>query len=184
MAITDATNQPPPRKSSATVSAKPAPAKPSAKTAERADALNGFGQLAQVPLLALRQYADAGAVGMYWPGVASEVAKLAESQEQVAKVIDPLIQLGPYTGLITAILPFALQIAVNHGRVAPGAMGTVPKSVLSAKVEASLANAELESLRQHLEAEKSSAAIREEIAANRRAMTDAMRDNQVAETGD
>lgn len=179
--LTDSTGGPPPKKTPAVKA--PVAVKASPLTAKRADALNGFGQLAQVPLLALKQYADAGAVSLYWPNVAGEIAKLAETQDQIAKLVDPLIQIGPYTGLITAILPFALQIAVNHGRVTPGAMGTVPKDSLAAQVEANLANVELQALQAQLEAEKASAAVRAEIQQQRTALADAMRDVQVEATG-
>lgn len=149
----------------------PATRAPSAKATAthkaREDAVGSLGQLAQVPLLAMRQYADAGALGQYWPGIAREVATLADSQEQVAQIIDPLIKVGPYAGLITAVLPLVMQIAVNHGRMAPGAMGTVPASMLSAQVETALAQEELRALQAQAEAEKAAAAMRAEIAEQR-----------------
>jgi hypothetical protein len=145
--------------------------------AERTDALNGLGQLAQVPLIATKQYADAGAVGLHWPDVAKEIAKLADSEPRIAQLIDPLIKVGPYTGLVAAVLPFMLQIGVNHGRVQAGVMGTVPGSTLDAQVQSSLAKAELEALTVQNEAEKAVAAMREEIIQSRRALADAMTDH-------
>jgi len=138
---------------------------------QREEAVAGFGQLAQAPLIALRQYADAGAIGLHWPKISHEIAALADSQEQVARLIDPLIKIGPYTGLITAILPFVLQIGVNHGRVPAGAMGTVPAASITAQVEASLAIIELEALQQQAEAEKSAQAMREQINKSRQEVT-------------
>jgi hypothetical protein len=151
---------------------RPAPkAKPNLRT-QREEAVAGFGQLAQAPLIALKLYADAGAVGIYWPKISEEIATLADSQEQVARLIDPLIRIGPYTGLITAILPMILQIGVNHGRVPAGAMGTVPAASLTARVEASLAAIELEALRAQAEAEKAAAEMRDQISKSRTSLAE------------
>jgi hypothetical protein len=139
---------------------------------QRKDALDGLGQLAQVPLLATKQFADAGAVGVHWPNISKELSELAESQPAIASVIDPLIKVGPYTGLVAAILPFFMQIAVNHGRVTAGAMGTVPANALAAQIEASLAAAEMEALQSQLEAEKAAQQIRDRIKQQRKDMAD------------
>jgi hypothetical protein len=111
---------------------------------------------------------------MHWPGISSELAGLAESQPAIANVIDPLIKVGPYTGLVMAVLPFLVQIGVNHGRLAAGAMGTVPGNSLSAQVEASLAQAELEALSAQLNAEKQAQKLRDEISLARKQMTDSL----------
>lgn len=154
-----------------------APTKKLSVKEARESAVVGLGQLAQVPLLATKQYADAGAVGLYWPAIAHEVAELADTQEAIANLIDPLMKVGPYTALVAAVLPFFMQIAVNHGRVAPGSMGTVPASSLEAQIKTSMAQAELESLRMQQQAEQASAAMRQEMEESRRAMADAMRDH-------
>lgn len=146
-------------------------------TEQRTEAVAGLGQLAQVPLLAMKQYADAGAVGLYWPNVAKEVATLADSQPAIANIVDPLMKIGPYTGLVAAILPFLMQIAVNHGRVAPGSMGTVPASTLEAQIKTAMAQAELEALRTQMEAENAAAALRKEMEESRKALADAMSDH-------
>ena len=171
MPITSAPTPPSVKKA---VAPKPVSRETSNLTRERTEALAGLGQLAQVPLMALRQYADVGALGVHWPNVSREVAKLAESQEQVARVIDPLIKVGPYTGLITAVLPLVMQIAVNHGRVAPGAMGTVPATSLAAQVETAMAQAELEALRTQMEAERQSRKMRDDIDRERREFQEAV----------
>lgn len=146
--------------------------KESTLTKDRAEALTSLGQFAQVPLIATKQFADAGAVSMYWPGVATELAKLAETQPAIAKLVDPLMQVGPYSAIIMAVLPFVLQIGVNHKMVSPGAMGTVPATTLSSQVEASLARQELEALTIQRDAEKEAAEMRAEIAASRKALTE------------
>lgn len=156
---------------------KPTSSKKQTLTEQRIDAINGLGQLAQVPLLATKQYADAGAVGMYWPGISKELATLAESQPAIANVIDPLMKVGPYTGLVAAILPFLMQIAVNHNRIQPGSMGTVPATTLEAQIKTSMAEAELHALRTQMEAEEQAARMRQEMEQSRAALADAMRDN-------
>lgn len=176
------TNAPPPVIGSRKPTAAVKKAAPVSKNAERADALNGLGQLAQVPLIATRQFADAGAVSLYWPNIAKEIANLADSQEAVANLVDPLIKVGPYTALVAAILPFFVQIAVNHNRMAPGAMGTVPATMLSAQVETQLAQAELEALRMQAQAEGAAAAMRQEMEEQRKAATATVNDHSV--TGD
>ena len=143
-------------------------------TDKRTQALTDLGGFAQVPLIALKMHADAGTVSLHWPKVAKEIALLADDFEQVARLVDPLMKVGPYAGLIAAALPFLLQVGVNHNRVPAGAMGTVPASTLAAQIETALAYAELDALRTQLEAEKSARAIREEIAESRRAMQEEM----------
>src|SRR5215469_197856 len=134
------TSSPPPvRTGSASRAPSAARAPKKSMTEQREEALNGFGQLAQAPLIALRQYADVGAISIHWPNISREVAGLAETQEQVARLVDPLIRIGPFTGLIAAVLPMILQIGVNHNKVPAGAMGTVPAASLTAQVEANLA---------------------------------------------
>ena len=164
------TNAPPPI--SGTKRSTAAPKKSTSVKQDRKEALEGFGQLAQVPLIATKQYADVGAFSVHWPNVAREVAELAESQPVIANVIDPLIKIGPYTGLVAAILPFVMQIAVNHGRVAAGALGTVPANSLAAQVEAGLAQAEIEALQTQLQAEQAAQKMRDQIKAQRKAMAD------------
>jgi hypothetical protein len=164
------TSSPPPARK-----APAAPAKPAAEkqlTRDRRETLTGFGQLAQAPLIGFRLFADAGAVGVHWPGIARELANLAETQEQIAAFFDPLIKVGPYTALVTAVLPFFAQIAVNHGRAPAGIMGTVPASMLTAQVESALAQAELEALQAQHQAEQAAEAMREQMAESRRAMQD------------
>lgn len=164
--------------------AKPTAASKKADTVtkERTDALTGLGQLAQVPLIATKQYADAGAVGLHWPQVAKEIATLAESEPRIAQLIDPLIKVGPYTGLVAAILPFILQVGVNHGRIQPGVMGTVPGTTLDAQIQSGLAKAELEALTIQHQAEQAAAAMREEIAESRRAMNSTIAGNKTVVT--
>lgn len=150
--------------------AKTAPrAKPVARTSgdrikERSEALNGIGQLGQAGLVAIKQFADAGAIGIHGPRIAHEVAELAEDNERVAQILEPLLQAGPYTGLLMAVLPMVMQIGVNHGRLAPGPMGTLPPATLSSRIQAEIARAEVQALQAQKAAEQESRDLQAEIA--------------------
>jgi hypothetical protein len=128
--------------------------KTAVKTGERTDALLGIGQLAQAGLIGARQYADAGAVGRHWPNISEEVARLAAADETIARIIDPLLRVGPYTALIAAVLPLVAQIGVNHGRIPAGTMGTVSGEMLSSQIQTSLMHAELEARKAQADAER------------------------------
>jgi|ERR1700722_11410647 len=160
---------PPPR---STPNAPHSPAKRATPrvTQEREEAVAQLGMFAQVPLMATKQLADAATVGLHWPKVAHEIAVLAETQEPIANLIDPLIKVGPYAGLIAAVLPMLLQIGVNHGRVKPGQMGTVPAISLESQMQTAMAQAELQALRTQQEAEEQAAAARAAIQKSRDAM--------------
>lgn len=160
-------NLPPVKPSANSATGKARASKADVRAQDRVEALTGFGMLAQVPLLATKQYADAGTITQYWPGVAKEIATLADTQPAIAKVIDPLLQVGPYAALITAALPMIMQLAVNHKMMPAGAMGTVPGTLIGAQVEAGLAQQEIEALRAQREAEKAAEAMRREIAEQR-----------------
>lgn len=131
-------------------------------TKKRAEALSGLGQIVQAGLIAGKQYADAGALGIHWDNISKEVATLAEKQESVAKLIDPLLQAGPYAALIAVVLPLGLQLAVNHGIGNPGMMGTVPKELLDSQMKTRVAKMQMEALKQQKEAEAELKALQEE----------------------
>src|SRR6185437_487111 len=108
---------------------------------KRTEGLNGLGQLAQGLLLMTGQYADAAAIGMHFGGIASEVAKIAESNETVAKPVDFLIEVGPYGALIQATIPFVMQILANHKVIKADALvgsNVVPPEVLDAQMKAQM----------------------------------------------
>ena len=147
----------------------------STKTQERAESVNGFGQLAQAVLLMTKQPADAGAVAAHWPNISLEIAKLADTDERVAKMIDNLETVGPYAGIITAVMPFALQILVNHDRIpaeSVSGMGVVSKRTMAANVNVSIAAAEMEAIEREKEALEELSRQRSSL----QAMADAMKD--------
>lgn len=143
----------PPRKRaprSNTASATPAPQVDVRSHVERrTEGLNGLAQLGQGLCLMFGQYADAATIGQHFPPVASELAKVAETTDVVAKPIDFLIEVGPYGSLIAAVMPLAMQLAANHGLIDAskfGGQGVVPPGVLEAQMKAQMARMQSEAL--------------------------------------
>lgn len=99
-------------------------AKPKPKGKDRKDyktPILGLGQLAAAPCLlagqALRNpafIADAAAVTMHTPPIAEAIDELANTDPQVAAVLDRLLVVGPYGAVLAASLPLAAQIVTNH----------------------------------------------------------------------
>jgi hypothetical protein len=101
-------------------------------------------------------YADAGAIAQHGPGISQETAKLAEQNESVANVIDYLTQAGPYMGLVSVVLPFVLQLAVNHNRIDASKLspdlGVLPPDVLEKRVRTEMESKRAEVQRQYEDA--------------------------------
>jgi hypothetical protein len=94
-----------------------APQAASDKMGDRERGLNGIFQLGSFGLMMAGQAADAAAVAKHGGPIAHEAAALAESDAGVAKILDYLTTAGPYAGLITACMPLAMQVMVNHKMV-------------------------------------------------------------------
>jgi hypothetical protein len=108
-------------------------------TDQRAQAVQGLFQIAGTVCVFTKQYADAAAIGTYSQDIAQEVAVLAAADDKVAKAVDSLLTVGPYSALVMAALPLAMQLAVNHGLLpADKVPGTTNPKVLSAKMEAEM----------------------------------------------
>lgn len=107
------------------------------KLAAREEAVGGIFQMVSFGLLMAGQVPDAGAVAEHGPKIATQTAILADDNEGVAKIVDFLTAVGPYAGLFSAVLPLALQILVNHGRVpmAPMLAGMGVKDPLQIRAE-------------------------------------------------
>jgi hypothetical protein len=123
----------------------------------RSEGLQGLGALAQGILNMAGQYADAGAIGMYWPRMATETAKLADDYEVIAKPIDILIRVGPFGALIALGMPLVMQIAANHRLVdASRMMGSsvMPPEVLEAQMKSQIMRQQAEAQREQMEALK------------------------------
>jgi len=152
---------PPPPKNTRT--SKPVTSPPADKLSERSEGLQGYAAIGQAILIGTRQYADSGAIAIHFPKFADEIAKLAAIDERVAGWIDPIIQAGPATAAIAAALPLFMQIAVNHGWMKPGGMGTVSRETLASKVELGIAQMQAQAYREQLQAEEEAQRIRQEI---------------------
>lgn len=130
----------------------------------RYQGISGVGQLIQGGLMLTKNYADAAAVGMHWDGVAKEVATLAESEPAIARVVDLVIQAGPYAGLIAAVMPLAMQLAANHGLIPSGGMtGVVPPEVLRSQMEAQILQQQAQALRERQEAMRAAEAAKNDL---------------------
>ena len=58
---------------------------------------------------------DAIAITVHWPGIAKALDETAQANPALAAVLDRVIAVGPYGALLTAVMPLAAQLAVNHG---------------------------------------------------------------------
>jgi hypothetical protein len=140
------TQAPPPRSARA---AQPVTSSRQAKRDGRAEAVNGLFQLAQFGCVMTGQYADAAAVGIHGEKISGEVVKLANQNERIAKAVDYLNEVGPYAGLITAVMPFVLQILANHKRIpADKVPGVSDPEVLTIQMQAGLAKQAAEARRE------------------------------------
>src|SRR5882757_7282010 len=111
----DPTKRPSPPPAKAAAKSKPSPTM-QAKRNTREEGVNGLFQLATGLCMMTGQHADAQAFAMHGPNIAPEIAAIAEDYDKVGEAIDKLVAVGPFAGLLTAVLPLALQLAVNHGR--------------------------------------------------------------------
>jgi len=117
---------------------------------KRTEGLNGLAQLGQGLCLMMGQYADAAAIGMHWGPVATELAKIADSNDAIAKPIDFLIEIGPYGALVEAAIPFVLQILANHKVIKAEAMlgsNVVTPEVLDAQMKAQVMRTQAQAMR-------------------------------------
>jgi hypothetical protein len=144
-------------------SARVRTAAPAVSSTARAEALEAIAAIPVAACIATGQLADAGAIEVYWPTLSAEISKLADAQPAIARWIDPLAKVGPYTGILAVALPMLMQFAVNHGRGTAGAMGTVSPDLLSARIQLRIAKAEAEALQQQLAAEREARETRAEI---------------------
>jgi multidrug efflux pump subunit AcrB len=163
---------PPPRSSRArkttagSTARKPADEQVSDKRKERIDAITGIAQLGSLSCIIMKQYPDAGAINMYAPALATELAKLAEVKEPIAKAVDSLSEVGPYAGLITVMMPFCLQLAANHKMLKAEHLksyGVKDPSQLEAEVKMNMAKQAMEAMQAQRAAEEEMRTMQEDI---------------------
>lgn len=107
------------------------------------DYARGFSELLRGPLVALtlggmarpELLADAVAIQTHLPPLAEAVGDLANERPEVAAMLDRLLTAGPYTALVSALVPLALQLATNHGVLRPGILGTQSPEELRATMQ-------------------------------------------------
>lgn len=83
-----------------------------------------LGGLLTLPL-AFRAPVDAAVVDFHLqgedtpdnPGIARAISNLANENPQVAAVLDRVLAAGPYAELVGAVMPLAVQLLTNHGRI-------------------------------------------------------------------
>lgn len=138
-----------------TTKTKTEPVKP--KVEERKEGLMGMAQIGHAICLMTKQYADAGAVEHFADPLCTEVAKLADSNEKIARGIDAFTAVGPYTALLTVGIQFTLQIAANHKRVDPNMLagaGIIHPDVLEAEQKANILRMRTEALQRQKAAQE------------------------------
>jgi hypothetical protein len=155
---------PPPKR---TASKGTATVRQSMKTAEREEAVNGLFQLGAAITMFAGTPTDAATVIHHGPAISRETARIAETNESFARVLDYLTNAGPYAALLTAAMPMALQILVNHKKIPaePFAnFGVVPSETLEARMRAEAAKQQLEMIREAQAAEAEAAEMAREMA--------------------
>lgn len=133
----------------------------------REQGLLGLFQMAGAVCVMRGLYSDTGACSIHGPAISHEAAVLAESNEGIAKGLDYLIQMGPYSALLTAVLPFGLQIAANHGRIdadKASGLGVMDPATLEAKVKADVEQQKLAFMQQAKDAKEATEKAKAELA--------------------
>lgn len=114
---------------------------------DRTEGLMVLVSVAQSGCVITGQLADAGAIAVHGKPVATEIARLAAHDERIARMCDTLIAITPYTALIAAVMPLALQVAVNHGMIkaeAVSSLGVVTAKTLEYEMRTAMMEAELQ----------------------------------------
>ena len=98
-------------------------AQKTAKTSETAKQkdytaeLEGLLQLAYGTCAATGNLADAGAIKTHGPGMVQAWNTAAQENSTIAKGLEWLTKGGVWGAVLMSTLPFALQVAANHGQV-------------------------------------------------------------------
>lgn len=155
----------PPRKTAKTVAPATYEA-PRTVRELREEGLNGIGQLGQGACAAFNQFADAATIGMHFPGMARELATLADHYEVLAKPIDLIIQIGPFGALLNVLAPFVMQMLANHGIIhTTGVLGVVPPETLDAQMRTQIMQMHAQALKAQALAQKEMEEAQAEIQA-------------------
>ena len=135
----------------------------------RQEALDGILQLTQFGCLAFGNFADAGAIGVFGPPMATEVVKLAKENSKVASKVDLLIEIGPYAGLVAASIPFLAQLLVNHKVFKAeqfGNAGVMEPEMLETQMKTQVLHRAAQARREQMEAQEQLHRLEEEMLKN------------------
>lgn len=81
---------------------------------------------------------DGMTVGVHAPNVANALNTTAQDDDKLAKILDKLTVVGPYSLVITALMVPVGQVLANHGVIAPNAeMGILDPDTLVALAQSS-----------------------------------------------
>lgn len=125
---------------------KPAAAKSSANAKPGAQYVEGFGELfdllagaldiaaratmASNPQLAATLTADSMTVKLGSERLVPVLAEVADHVPALGALVSGIAATGPYGKLLVALVPLGAQLAVNHGALTPGMLGTQPPEQL------------------------------------------------------
>lgn len=135
----------------------------------RQEALDGLLQLGQFGCLAFGDFADAGAIGVFGPPMAIETVNLARENSKVAEKVDLLLTVGPYAGLVAAIIPFLAQLLVNRKVFKAEQFanaGVMEPEHLEMQMKTQVLHRAAEMRRMQMEAQDKLDRLNEEMAAN------------------
>lgn len=127
---------------------------------KRAEDIEGLFGIAQYGLLMTGNFADSGAISKHGSSISSEIAKLAARDTRIAKVVDKAGLIGPYSALLTATIPFVVQILVNHNVIPVEQVvllkntGVVPPAVLEADMKREIAKITAQAIQDQQRAEE------------------------------
>jgi cysteine synthase len=135
----------------------------------RAENVQSIFQMAAAACIMKGYYADAGAIDMHSEGISTEVAKLADTDPKIAKLVDSLGSVGPLGGILMAALPLGMQIAANHGKIDPdrasGLGNVMAPADLEMKIKLEIQKQRAEMLAEIKAMQEANAAAKEETAA-------------------
>lgn len=111
---------------------KSAKAKAPAGSVDYRPGILGMFQMIALPL-AFKAPADAYAVGIHAEPIAEALNQLSLDRPEVAAVLEKILQVGPYGLLISALVPFGVQLMHNHNVIPEQMavqMGATPKRII------------------------------------------------------
>jgi hypothetical protein len=119
--------------------------KTTGKTSGTVDYRPGIMGLLSIPIFGLGMLGrykpecalDAATLSLHGPVIAGALNETAQHQQWLADILEKALTVGPYGAVLGALVPVALQIAANHGKLEPNAeMGILSPEDLIRAVQA------------------------------------------------